>query len=312
MRKRIAYPFLAIGCVLFCWINLPKSGFDWLRSKAASFVTYFSITPSYDTHELNRLRLENQRLRAQIDYVRTWLDGEQYIEKQAQLQAQLVKKASEKAAPSFFQRRAEHLRTLLLEQLFALPAQVIYRDPSAWSSSLWVRVGEEDNRAVGYTVVAKNSPVVSEGAVVGVIDFVGGKQSRVRLITDSGLSPSVRAVRATSGEDGYLAKGELHGSSAPFWRSRSPVLKGVGFNYDYPDEEGRARELNGDVPLLKEGDALLTSGLDGVFPQGLSVGVVSWVAPLKPGSYAYDIEVRPAASNLNDLQTVFVLPPVGE
>jgi cell shape-determining protein MreC len=64
------------------------------------------------------------------------------------------------------------------------------------------------------------------------------------------------------------------------------------------------------VPILKEGDLLVTSGLDGVFPPGLMVGVVSWINSLKEGGYAYEIEAYPAAGNLNDLQTVFIMPPM--
>ncbi|EKE08441.1 MAG: hypothetical protein ACD_17C00166G0005, partial [uncultured bacterium] len=188
------------------------------------------------------------------------------------------------------------------------------------------------------------------------VDFVGKKQSRIRLITDSGLRPAVRVARGasqnrelarllqavfrqiekredlfssivekecceknladlqqkleTEWEDGYLAKGEIHGSSTSFWRSRSPLLKGIGFNYEYADDEGPSRGLSSSVPIIKEGDLLVTSGLDGVFPVGLSVGTVLQVLPLKRGSFAYDISVRPLVSHLNDLQTVFILPPM--
>jgi hypothetical protein len=109
-------------------------------------------------------------------------------------------------------------------------------------------------------------------------------------------------------EDGYLAKGEVHGSSAPFWRSRGPILKGIGFNFDFPDDESSLKGEKSVAPMIKEGDLLVTSGLDGVFPPGLRVGTVSFVEPLKEGGYAYEIEVRPAVSHLNDLQTVFILP----
>jgi rod shape-determining protein MreC len=222
---------------------------------------------------------------------------------------------------------------------------------------LWVNVGEDDNEAVGSCIIGKNSPVLSDGALVGVVDYVGKKQSRVRLITDSGLSPSVRVNRGairnrelehqlqtlthqlearddffptddekkkfladldilkercgtSNWEDGYLAKGEIHGSSAPLWRSRGPILKGVGFNYDFPDEEKRKNEKG--VPVLKEGDVLVTSGLDGVFPAGLLVGTVLSIEPLKEEDFSYNIEVRPAANHLNDLQTVFILPSLSE
>ena len=338
MRRKIAFPFLALGLLLFCWINLPKSLSDQIRSLAVT--SFWRSSPASPSNELSRLQLENQNLRTQIDHVYEWVLFDQRIGEQFE------------GLRNFSQKRAAHVRDLLLGQLSSLPAQVIYRDPSSWSSSLWVNVGEENNRALGRTIVAKNSPVLADGSLVGVVDYVGNKQARIRLITDSGLSPSVRVCRGgmqnrelarqlqvlsnqlekrndlfateaakeqflaqlkglkerngISWEDGYLAKGEVHGSSAPFWRSRGPILKGVGFNFDYPDEPRSG------VPILKEGDLLVTSGLDGVFPSGLQVGTVTWVKPAKEGSYAHEIEVRPAASHLNDLQTLFILPSLSE
>jgi hypothetical protein len=35
---------------------------------------------------------------------------------------------------------------------------------------------------------------------------------------------------------------------------------------------------------------------------------VTRVAPLEAGKCAYELEARPTASNLNDLQTIFILP----
>lgn len=347
MRRTITAPFLGVIFFLFCWINLPKGTSDRFRAFAAA--PFASRSFESRVEEVSRLQLENRNLRAQADHVYEWLLNDKRIHDQLEF----LKGADLKG---FVQKRGANFRELLARQVSSLPAQVTYRDPSSWSSSLWVNVGEESNRAVGKKVIGKNSPVLAEGALVGVVEYVGEKQSRVRLITDSGLSPSVRVNRGITQnrelahkidallkllekrddlftspaekenftaqlnglkggcqwEDGYLAKGEVHGSSAPFWRSRGPLLKGIGFNFDYPDDEGSPRELKGEVPILKEGDLLVTSGLDGVFPLGLQVGTVAKVNPLKQGSYAYEIEVRPSASNLNDLQTLFILPPVSE
>src|SRR5258708_1966782 len=110
-RKSIAYPYLALGLTLFCWISFPKSFSDQARS-----FTVASFTP-------------------------IWKCG---------------------------------------EKLFL-------------NSS--TGMNEEENQALGNAIIAKNSPVVLGASLVGVVDFVGKKQSRIRLITDSGLSPSVRAVR---------------------------------------------------------------------------------------------------------------------
>lgn len=193
-----------------------------------------------------------------------------------------------------------------------VPARVIFRDPSSYGSSLWVNVGEETNKKLGKVIVEKNSPVVLGKAVVGAVDYVGKKESRIRLLTDSGLKPSVRAWRQNSlgaKEEGwYLAKGVVHGSGAPLWRVKGGVLKGSGFNYDFEDEKGKAPN----VSLIEVGDLLLTTGMDGLFPPGLKVGFVTKVFPLREGAYAYDIEALPAAGNMQELKSLYVLAKVSE
>lgn len=319
MRKTITYPLLSLIAFLLIWISLPSLLSDSLREFVSAPFGKRSLNNSGD--ELGRLQIENKSLRMQMDHLLEWI---------------------------LFEKK-EHIRERVSEQLLSMPAQVIYRDPSLWSSSLWVNVGEKTNRALGKKVVAKNSPVLADGgALAGVVEFVGEKQSRVRLITDSGLSPSVRVLRGgsqnrelahridallkllekrddldkdnafqqltllkqslgTDWEDGYLAKGEVHGSSTPFWRSRGSLLEGIGFNFDFPDSQGSKK-----APLLKEGDLLVTTGLDGVFPSGLPVGTVLKLHPQQAGDPAFAIDVRPIIANLNDLQTLFILPPISD
>ncbi len=121
-------------------------------------------------------------------------------------------------------------------------------------------------------------------------------------------------------ENFYLAKGELCGSSLPLWRSRGQVLQGVGFNYDFPDEEGPARDLRtGEslsekhgkkVSLLRTGDLLITTGLDGVFPPGFEVAIVTEVHSLQEGSSSYEIKAKALVQDFNEIYTVFILPPL--
>lgn len=251
---------------------------------------------------------------------------------------------------------------------FALPATVIYRSPVSWNSSLWINVGKKDNKTLNRNIVMKNSPVIVGLSVVGVIDYVGESQSRVRLITDSGLTPAVRAARGDNtlqfassqieilklylksiaseslseeennfytlqleilkqkllptGQHYLLAKGEVQGSSTPLWRSRGQILHGIGFNYDFSDDEGPARDLRTGkpvsqnlndtiIPILQVNDLLVTTGMDGVFPPGLHVGIVQKIEMLKEGDYYYELEATPAAGNLNELKTLFIIPPIG-
>lgn len=203
----------------------------------------------------------------------------------------------------------------------AMPAKVIYRSPGTWDSSLWINLGQDANLHEDKEIIAKNSPVVAGTSIIGIVDYVGKKQSRVKLITGADLTPSVRAIRSYGKEVYPLAKGELQGSCRPLWRREQTVLKGTGFNCDFEDKEGPARDLRTGkphspfskspaIPIIKQGDLLVTTGLDGIFPAGLSVGRVSRVFPLKEGDYYYELEAKPIAENLDDLYIVQVLPPV--
>jgi cell shape-determining protein MreC len=248
-----------------------------------------------------------------------------------------------------------------------VPAQVIYRNNTSWSSSCWINVGEKENQRLGKAIIAKNSPVVVGYSLIGVIDFVGSHQSRVKLLTDSGLTPSVRAARGepqqrmlahqlnlmmdalmdqdklfssqeqkmefiskleelekkllTDPSATYLAKGVLSGSSRPAWRKQGALLKGTGFNNDFADALGPARDLRTGVPvkektqpplaILQEKDLLITTGMDGVFPPGLHVAQVTKISPLKEGDYFYELEAMPIAGDMDEISLVYILPPVG-
>lgn len=247
----------------------------------------------------------------------------------------------------------------VIEDRIGMPAKVIYRNSSSWHSSFWIAVGNKDNEKLAFPIISKNSPVMYGNALIGIIDYVGTRQSRVKLITDSSIVPSVRAVRGNiqahwlrnnlkeiearlplkaqnasflnelhmfieqfeaENINHFLAKGELHGSGKPVWRREGLVLKGYGFNYEYDDEYGPARDLRtGEaryykeeaMPIIQQGDILVTTGLDGLFPEGISVASVSKVYPLKEGDYVYQIEALPLACNLDHLSWVYVLPSVG-
>lgn len=249
-----------------------------------------------------------------------------------------------------------------------MPARVIFRSPSTWNSSLWINIGSEANEAYSQPIIAKNSPVLLGDSIVGVVDYVGKHQSRVRLITDSGLVPSVRVARgheqnkavAESVSDlisyvnahselfensqeklmlenalrslrqklfekkhtWYLAKGEIRGQSHPLWRTDAHLLRGSGFNYDFEDDYGPARDLRSGeskgtikdfktLPLVKVHDLLVTTGMDGVFPPGLKVAVVTKIDLLREGDYAFELEAKPTVGNLDDLTLVYVIAPLG-
>lgn len=234
-------------------------------------------------------------------------------------------------------------------------AKILYRSPSQWSDYFWINLGSQSNK--NQNIIALNSPVLYDGYLIGVVDYVGKKQSRVQLITSADLSLSVRALRGIDqykdvlealntlsthplvhereslkyelnyleteilreSQNWYLAKGELYGTSEPLWRSKSQTLIGRGFNCQEGDAKGVARDLftgrsldayGIEIPLLKTGDLLITTGLDGIFPEGLEVARVTQVDPLTEGAFAYSLKATPLVRNLNELRFVEVILPL--
>lgn len=340
-RRKSTRSYLQLFAVLLALMSIPREpslrckgmtvamlapAWEQLQSikKALQHVTDIKITGddgtvAYAKDEIHRLKLENRLLTNEVHHLKEILQNETFI----QSQNFDVENSDAEEALSYLKRlRQEDFNLLLSEQLQSIPAQVIFRSPSTWTNSLWINVGAADNEGFGREVIAKNSPVVVGTSVAGVIDYVGNHQSRVRMITDSGLTPSVRVMRVADDKTQYLAKGELRGSVEAVWRGLSPVLKGVGFNYDYTDEEGQARDLrtgeavaafekSPKMPIIKNGDLLITTGMDGVFPRGLRVAKVSHINLLKEGDYYYEIEAIACIKNLDDLTSVYVLPPTG-
>ena len=62
-------------------------------------------------------------------------------------------------------------------------------------------------------------------------------------------------------------------------------------------------------PLLRLGDLLVTTGLDGIFPADLLVGTVTKIQPLCEGGSSYSLEAEPACVDFYRISEVFVLPP---
>lgn len=380
MRRPNYFPFLILAFFMLFMMSMPKKTVDKFRNMAiSSFIPTNNLSKfvlkmpdrtflSENKIEMEKLLLENTMLKNQINGIYEWLFFENRIEDQVD-KFKVLNEEDQKDIylKDFFQRRAEELKEILKVEYQAISAKVVFRSSSSWSSSLWINVGEQNNEQLSKLIVAKNSPVVIGNNLIGIVEYVGPKYSRVRLITDSGFIPSVRALRGEEQdknllsiisslknhiharedlfyskdekenllnklfdlnsrlthqkEDKFLAKGELHGASHPLWRSKGTYLKGIGFNYDYADEEGPARDLKSgrvvtdpeskSIALIEKGDLLVTTGMDGIFPKGLNVAIVTKVHDLEDGDYAYNIEAKPNCANLNELEVVLVLPPSG-
>lgn len=130
--------------------------------------------------------------------------------------------------------------------------------------------------------------------------------SRALAAFSGGLDASLRTD--------FLAKGVLHGKGES-WVGRRGHLVGEGFQYDFKDEEGPSRDLRtgrGEgvvpTPLISVGDLLVTTGLDGLFPPDLHVGLVTKIHPLFEGECAFELEAQALAPHFNQIKNVTVLP----
>ena len=380
MQRKFIATYLIIFATLLGMMSLSRSSTEKIRGQSVAWAApiwenvltfkHFILHPfqpsPFNTlsseEEKLRLQLENQLLQTENAFLHMQLNEQLLLISQAAD----ISSAEPDAARTLEKSKTIQKKLKMLEQRRkSLPARVIFRSFDAWHQALWIDVGESSNQSEKDPTVALNSPVVIGSAIVGIIDYVGKEQSRVRLITDSRLNPSVRASRGgeqdyhlneqiesllhqmafkkqipLSPDDHaqlsqllsklkeglqpfkrswYLAKGELSGSLSSSRIGQAITLAGTGFNYDFPDEEGDSRDLRSGksmqnakdqaVPILRINDILVTTGMDGVFPAGFQVAIVTRIGLLKEGDYFYDLEARPIAGPLEELSLVFVLPP---
>ena len=154
-----------------------------------------------------------------------------------------------------------------------LTARIIGRDTSAWFDSSIINRGSLDG-------VKLNMTIVTDGGLVGRVTAVSPLTAQVDLIT-----------KDKSGLGGVV--GEIGSSNA------LGVISGTG-----KKETLEMRYVPGTV-VVNVGDAVYTTGQDGIFPAGLKIGEIAEIRP-SSASVSQQIFVRPSAK-LNSMQEVGVL-----
>lgn len=154
-----------------------------------------------------------------------------------------------------------------------LTARIIGRDPSVWFDASIVNRGSLDG-------VALNMPVVTDGGLVGRVTAVSPLTAQVDLITRD--KSGVGAVVGQIGESNAL--GVVAGTS----KKEVLEMKYVPGNID-----------------VRIGQAVFTSGQDGIFPAGLKIGeIVNIVSG--SATTPHVIQIRPAA-RLSSMEEVGIL-----
>ena len=170
----------------------------------------------------------------------------------------------------------ERLKALLSfkeqEPRFVTAARVIARGPDRLLNIVILDKGEKSG-------IEKGMAVITPQGLIGKIYSVRDSFSDVLLLKDSNFSVAVRLQNSR----------------------REGVVSGAGYDYCLlkyvPPEEN-----------VVKGDVVITSGFDGIFPEGLPVGVVSKVRKEGIEFFQY-IEVKPFQSS-DKLEDVIVLKRV--
>lgn len=164
-------------------------------------------------------------------------------------------------------RKLVNFKKTIVHQV--LPAEVIGKDPSPWYKTILIDKGKSDG-------VEKGQPVVIPEGIAGQVTEILKNYSKVLLIIDQNSAVDALVQRTR-------ARGVIKGDSTDRY-----LFKYVLRKHD-----------------VKVGDTIVSSGLDGVFPKGLSIGYVSKVVKPSPGIFQ-NVTVTPFV-DFEKLEEVLVL-----
>ncbi len=215
-------------------------------------------------------------------------------------------------------------------------ARVILREPSSWSSTIWINVGEKDNHS--FPIVQKGSPVLIGKAVIGVIDEVEKKRSKVKLISDPSLAISIKTAAYAPApwiaDKLFSLKQWIQALPSPLLQQelleQLEAMEKTIFSYPSPPSSpevlgytaGSYISIQGSISNLLQGNfflssvssspaipsLILTSGLDGIFPEGLEVGILHSFPSEQKKEYSQPFIAVAAVENLHKLTYVTILP----
>jgi rod shape-determining protein MreC len=233
-----AKPFVTLGVCALAWLLVPTVVKSFLRASFFELTAPITLTASRvrDLQEFWSLRSHSKAdlIRAGTELARANAFYEFAVQQNTELQAEIARLESLLRLPSFTEYRYEH-------------ARVARRDFSGWWQRIVIRKGRNFGIPVG-------APVVFTGGVVGKVSEVHATTSVVDLIS----SPNLRLAGVIEGDP--LAR---------------PVSYEGGLNPTFAPPVGLIEFVPLDVSAsFNAPKRLVTSGYGGVFPPGLTLGMV--------------------------------------
>jgi rod shape-determining protein MreC len=242
-RNQRLRPLIALGLVLFTWILIPT----FFKKVTEDFFYEFQA-PSWigGTLVRNVQKFWTGRMESKKSLIE---EGRDLARLNATLQYQIQQQDSLAAQVDRY------------EELFNLPSLPTYqaevgriarRDTNGWWQEITIHKGRNFE-------IPKGAPVVYSGGVVGKVRKVNMTTSIIDLIT----SPNIRLAAVFEGD-------------------KRPVLYQGSISTPFTPPKGTVQNVPTDIQISKgHPRRLITSGLGGVFPEGLTIG---WVQTLEASS----------------------------
>jgi rod shape-determining protein MreC len=178
-------------------------------------------------------------------------------------------------------RLREMLRYPQSTEFLTVVARVSVRETSSWWQRIVIRKGRNDG-------IRPGCPVVFGDRVIGRVSTVHLTTSEVELVT----SPSFRCTAFLEGDDQYHV---VHVSGKAGLSLAPPRAHVSIIPIDYSPPAGQVAKV-------------MTTGLGGVFPAGLTLGTLDGGVRESPEKHMKEADLIPA-KELNFIQEVSVLVP---
>ncbi|HUR57690.1 MAG TPA: rod shape-determining protein MreC [Opitutaceae bacterium] len=234
-----ARPFITLGFVVAAWLVIPVGVKAFMRASFFELTAPVAVSIDYarvlQEYWALRLHSNDELIKAGRDVARLNASYELSVQQNSELQSEIARLESLLRLPSFKEYRYEH-------------ARVARRDFSGW----WQRIVIRKGRNFG---IPEGAPVVFTGGVVGKVMEVHATTAVVELIS----SPNVRLAGVVEGD----ALGR-------------PMSFQGGINSTFAPPTGVVEFVPLDVIATPNSTKrLVTSGFGGVFPPGLTLGIIT-------------------------------------
>lgn len=227
-----------------------QNGFTYLKNKISGNDTFFA--------DMDTLKAENESLKAENSGLEQSLRELEII------------KAENETLKEYLNLKEKY------QDYTTMPADVINRDISNYSSTIIINVGSEDG-------IEEDMTVIADSGLVGHVISVTTNTAKVQTIVDTATAVT---SRISTTDDTIIVQGTLDDKT---------TLKATFIPTD---------------AVVLEGDSVETSGIGGIYPKGIHIGTIKEV--INTSNITDRYAIVDTAVDFTKLNTVLVITNNGE